>query len=90
MGQCGAFLQFLVDMVHSGGGGGGWTPSLPPWDPIPPLPPPLKQRPAPPPPPQPYPFKQNSDPPPIRWVGGLVSQYPKEANLPLHSANAWW
>ena len=45
MGQCGAFLQFLVDMVHSGRGGGG----SPPWTPSP-LPPPLKQRPDPPPP----------------------------------------
>ena len=40
MGQCGAFLQFLVDMVQSSGGGG------PPLDPVPPLPLPLKQRPG--------------------------------------------
>ena len=50
MGQCGAFLQFLVNMVHSGRGGGGgsppWTTSPPPLDPLPPLPPPLKQRPG--------------------------------------------
>ena len=26
MGQCGAFLQFLVDMVHFGRGGGGSSP----------------------------------------------------------------
>ena len=40
MGQCGAFLQFLVDMVHFGRGGGA-----PPWTPFPlspgPLPPSL-------------------------------------------------
>ena len=37
MGQWGAFLQFLVDMVHFGKGG-GLTPSPPPLDP-PPSPP---------------------------------------------------
>ena len=39
MGQWGAFLHFLVDMVHFGKGGGGAGPP-------PPLPPPLKQRPG--------------------------------------------
>ena len=39
MDQCGAFLQFLVDMVQFGRG--GVTPGPPP-----PLPPPLKQRPG--------------------------------------------
>ena len=34
MGQCGAFLQFLVDMVQSGRGRG----ALPPWTPFPPPP----------------------------------------------------
>ena len=33
MGQCGAFLQFLVDMVHFGRGGGAFT-----LDPLPPSP----------------------------------------------------
>ena len=38
MGQCGAFLQFLVDMVHFGGGEGGLPPGPPPplpWTPFP-------------------------------------------------------
>ena len=47
MGQCGAFLQFLVDMVHSGKGGGAHLDHLPPSPgPLDPLPPPLKQRPG--------------------------------------------
>ena len=29
MGQCGALLQFLVDMVHSGRGGGALPPCTP-------------------------------------------------------------
>ena len=44
MGQCGAFLQLMVGMIHFGRGG------LSPGPPSP-LPPPLKQRPPPPPPP---------------------------------------
>ena len=53
MGQCGPFLQFLVDMVHSGrGGGGGGLDPLPPlpWTPSPP-PPSAQATPCPPPPP---------------------------------------
>ena len=46
MGQCGAFLQFLVDMVHSGRGGGVLDHLPPSPEPPPPLPPPLKQRPG--------------------------------------------
>ena len=45
MRQCGAFLQFLVDMVHFGRGGGA-----PPWTPSPP-PPSAQATPSPPPPP---------------------------------------
>ena len=40
MGQCGAFLQLLVDMVQFGRGGGAppWTLSPPSLDPSPPSP----------------------------------------------------
>ena len=83
MGQCGAFLQFLVDMVHSGRGGGGsppWTPSLPPLDPLPPIP--LRSSNALPPPPAP----PHCSPPPVPH-GPFASrvQVPgPELNEPCH------